>query len=215
MAGTTPDPAEPAARPQKKFSSAAYWRRRYAKGGNSGAGSYGRLADYKAGYINDLVQREKIASVVEFGSGDGNQASLFAFDAYTGIDLSPDAIAACSKRFADRPGWAFRIADDAMPPQHDLAMSLDVIYHLTEDSVFDAYMRRLFGSAKRFVLIYASDHDSPASAVHVRHRNFSAWVARNFADWHLIDAPEHPFPLTAESNPKQTSFASFKLFKAP
>ena len=29
-----------------------YWERRYRKGGNSGAGSYNRLARFKAGFLN-------------------------------------------------------------------------------------------------------------------------------------------------------------------
>ena len=110
--------------PAKAFSSAAYWQRRYAKGGNSGSGSYGRLARYKAGYINDLALREGISSVIEFGSGDGNQASLFTFEEYTGVDVSPDVVAACKERFLDHPNWTFLLADGHPKPKHD-------IYHLS------------------------------------------------------------------------------------
>jgi hypothetical protein len=39
----------------------------------------------------------------------------------------------------------------------DLELSLDVIYHLVEDEVFDAYMRSLFAHAGRFVVIYSSN----------------------------------------------------------
>ena len=55
----------------------------------------------------------------------------------------------------------------------DLALSLDVIYHLTEDTVFEAYMRHLFAAGSRFVIIYATDREipgdgtaRPAPAVH-------------------------------------------------
>jgi hypothetical protein len=34
------------------FSSANYWERRYADGGTSGSGSYGRLAEFKATFLN-------------------------------------------------------------------------------------------------------------------------------------------------------------------
>ncbi|MBL9047138.1 MAG: class I SAM-dependent methyltransferase [Tabrizicola sp.] len=197
----------------KGFSSAAYWKKRYQQGRNSGAGSYGRLAEYKADFINRLVIAEDIRSVIEFGSGDGNQAAMFTFPNYTGIDVSPDAVAACREKFADRPDWSFDLADASIQEKRDLAMSLDVIYHLIEDEVFDGYMRRLFDSASRFVLIYASDHDAGPDIAHVRHRHFSDWIAKNRADWILIDAPKHPYPLVPGSDPKQTSFASFKLFK--
>ncbi len=197
------------------FSSADYWKNRYAIGGKSGAGSYGRLAEYKAGYINGLVDRKGIASVIEYGSGDGNQASLFNFAHYTGADLSPDAVAACNARFTNRSGWKFELTTSSSSVKHDLSMSLDVIYHLIEDEVFDRYMTTLFGSASRFVLIYASDHDEQVSAAHVRHRNFSSWIAANQSSWSLLEAPQHPFPFVKGSNPRTTSFASFKLFGAP
>jgi hypothetical protein len=54
----------------------------------------------------------------------------------------------------------------------------DVLYHLIEDTVFDSYMRRLFGSAKFFVMIYSTDHDY-RQAAHVRHRKFTSWVKEN------------------------------------
>lgn len=197
----------------KGFSSEAYWTKRYQQGRNSGAGSYGRLAEYKANFINGLVEGKGIRSVIEFGSGDGNQASMFKFPNYTGLDVSPDAVAACREKFADRPGWSFDLADASVAETRDLAMSLDVIYHLIEDEVFDRYMRRLFDSASRFVLIYASDHDAELDVAHVRHRHYSDWIAKNRPDWVLVDAPKHPFPLVPGSDPKQTSFASFKLFR--
>lgn len=198
---------------QKSFSSTAYWRRRYRRGGNSGAGSYGRLAEYKADYINALVRDHDIGSVVEFGSGDGNQASLFDIDRYTGLDISKAAVRACRKRFADRPGWSFAPVGAEPAPPHDMAMSLDVLYHLIEDEIYESYMKDLFAAATRFVLIYASDKDEPTQNIHVRHRHFSDWIARNAKGWTLIDAPEHPYALTEGAGQKHNSFASFKLFQ--
>ena len=50
-----------------------YWNERYSSGGNSGTGSYGELAFYKADFINKFIDANQILSVVEFGCGDGNQ----------------------------------------------------------------------------------------------------------------------------------------------
>lgn len=196
------------------FSSQLYWEKRYINGRNSGAGSYGRLAEYKSRYINDLVSARKIKSVIEFGSGDGNQASLFNFSNYTGVDVSALMVEKCSERFKDRKGWTFiDAANYKSTKKYDLSMSLDVIYHLIEDAVFDSYMHRLFAASKRFVLIYASDFDAPGPAVHVRHRNFSNWIAQHKPGWECVDAPEHPYPMIEGSNPNKTSFASFKLYE--
>ena len=35
-----------------------YWEERYKTGGNSGAGSYDRLAKFKAQIINDFIKQE-------------------------------------------------------------------------------------------------------------------------------------------------------------
>lgn len=199
--------------PDTVFSSKKYWKRRYKRGGNSGAGSYGRLAEYKSGYINDLVESRGIESVIEIGSGDGNQASMYNIERYTGIDISPLMIERCRERFIDKEGWSFFTTLKAAQNQHDMSMSLDVIYHLVEDVVFEKYMIQLFDSAKRYVLIYASDKNDLTSDKHVRHRRFSTWVYENRPNWKLVDAPEHPFSMSSSNDPKRNSFASFKLYE--
>ena len=45
--------------------SADYWESRYRTGGTSGAGSYNRLAEFKARVLNEFVERNDIRSVVE------------------------------------------------------------------------------------------------------------------------------------------------------
>ena len=201
-------------RPVSNFSSETYWTKRYSRGENSGAGSYGRLANYKSDFINDVVRRFGIESVIEFGSGDGNQASMFNFSHYTGVDISAEMIERCQKLFSDRDGWRFQTLDDGSKINvHDMSMSLDVIYHLVEDDVYHTYMNQLFDSAEKYVLIYASDKNTTATAKHVRHRKFSDWIDKNRPNWRLLEEPAHPYPNTAQnSNPKITSFASFKLY---
>ncbi len=197
-----------------EFRSEDYWRARYSQGGTSGAGSYGRLADHKAQVINDLVEERNLRSVVEFGSGDGNQCSLLRCPRYLGVDVSPTAVAACALRFRDRPDWSFMTLEEfrAAPRQADLTLSLDVIYHLTEDEVFEDYMQRLFAAATRLVLIYSSDDAMPSKARHVRHRRYSDWVAAHAPEFGLLRSYEQPYPMRPGSDPRQTSFAHFKLF---
>ena len=76
-----------------------YWELRYASGGNSGPGSYGRLAHFKAHVINSFVFDRKITSIIEFGCGDGNQLGLALYPKYTGLDVSLSAIEICKKKF--------------------------------------------------------------------------------------------------------------------
>jgi hypothetical protein len=83
--------------------SSQYWNDRYAGGGNSGAGSYGRLAHFKAEVINKFVAAHGIRTVIEFGSGDGAQLELAHYPRYTGIDVSERAVALCRRKFNRDP----------------------------------------------------------------------------------------------------------------
>ena len=81
-------PADAAAFP----GSAAYWNQRYVQGGDSGVGSYGRFAAFKARVLNQLFVEHGVHSVVEFGCGDGNQLASLVVDDYLGVDVSPEAM---------------------------------------------------------------------------------------------------------------------------
>ena len=81
--------------------SADYWERRYQLGCDSGAGSYNRLALFKAEIINEFVKKNNIISVVEWGWGDGNQLNLAQYPQYTGIDVSLKAVEMCKKIFCE------------------------------------------------------------------------------------------------------------------
>jgi SAM-dependent methyltransferase len=142
--------------------SARYWERNYAEGGSSGAGSYDALALGKAAFLNEFVRIHEIGSVIDFGCGDGNQLSLADYPAYIGLDVSRTAIQCCQQRFASDLAKSFFLYDGACFTDRagvftaDLAISLDVIYHLTEDAVFEAYLPQLFAAGARYVIIYSN-----------------------------------------------------------
>jgi SAM-dependent methyltransferase len=187
--------------------SAAYWEQTYARGGTSGPGSYGALARGKADFLNQFVKSKDIQSVIEFGSGDGNQLSLAAYPRYVGLDVSRSAIRLCKHRFADDPDKSFFLYDSSCFVDHaalfraDLALSLDVVYHLVEDEVFETYMTHLFDAAHRYVVVYATNGDIRDDAPHVRHRSFSSWVKSNRLEWSLTDKVEGP-----SSGPRRADF---------
>lgn len=79
--------------------SAEYWEKRYEMGGNSGAGSYNRLAIFKADVVNSFVKNYDIDVIIEWGCGDGNQLRLAQYPQYVGIDVSPKAVEICRKLF--------------------------------------------------------------------------------------------------------------------
>lgn len=180
--------------------SANFWEHNYKEGGTSGGGSYGVLARGKANFLNAFVLEHDVRSVIEFGCGDGHQLSLAAYLSYVGLDVSPSAIEMCKGRFADDPTKSFFLYDGACFIDRgnvlvaDLAISLDVIYHLVEDSVFEKYMDHLFAAGRRYVAIYSTDMEMADTGPHVRHRVISPWIKTNYPDWRLIQVERGPDP---------------------
>ena len=205
-----------AARSGGDFSSADYWESRYREGRNSGSGSYNRLAEFKADVINRFVAEHGVKSVIEFGCGDGSQLRLAEYPSYVGVDVSPTVIESTQWVFEADATKSFIHLDD-VSAEHcsDLSMSLDVIYHLVEDEVFESHMRQLFNSARQYVIVYASNDDRPSNSVHVRHRRFTDWVKRNRPDFKQIGFVKNAYPESV-SDIDNTSFADFYFFgKAP
>jgi SAM-dependent methyltransferase len=168
--------------------SGIYWEQRYAQGGNSGVGSYGKFAEFKAEQLNSFVAQHGVHTVIEFGCGDGNQLSLAKYRSFTGFDVSEAAITLCKRRFAPDKTKTFKLLHEYGSETADLTLSLDVLYHLVEDEVFDSHMRTLFLASNRYVAIYSSDSsdDAGANLPHVRHRNFTNWIDKNLAEWKLL-----------------------------
>lgn len=170
-----------------------HWQRHYERGGNSGPGSYGESAEYKAQLINRAVAENGIAGILELGCGDGNQLSYLNVGQYIGLDVSKVAIDLCVARYAEDPTRTFIWYDQNHfhDPLHvlsaDCAMSLDVVYHLKEPDVFALYLKNLFGCGRRFVIIYGMDHDDN-SRVHasILYRKYSDHIARNFPDFRVL-----------------------------
>jgi SAM-dependent methyltransferase len=193
--------------------STTYWDNRYRKGGSSGPGSYGRLAEYKASIINDIVTKHDIRTVIEFGCGDGHQLELARYNSYIGFDVSPKAVEICRARFSRHADYRFSLVADYDGETADLTMSLDVIYHLVEDDIFEKYMELLFDSSKRFVLLYSSDAPMPQfDAPHVKTRKFSDWVRTHRPQWHMVEYIKNKFPYDVD-NPGETSFSDFYLYR--
>ena len=119
------------------FDSKAYWENRYATGGNSGCGSYNKLAEFKAGVINEFIRDNNITSIIDYGVGDGNQLKLIDTRdlQYTGIDVSSTVIEKCIDVFKGDPTKKFSLDDSTSNLTADLTMSCDVLYHLIENEI--------------------------------------------------------------------------------
>lgn len=200
---------------QRFSDSESYWIKRYEQGGNSGQGSHDKFARFKAEILNQFVEEENITSVIEFGCGDGNQLLLATYPTYIGYDVSPQALAHCQTLFAGDATKSFRPMQTYAGETAELTLSLDVIYHLIEDDVFDAYIQNLFHAATRFVIIYSSNKDEQDDVVvaHVRHRRFTTWIETHQRDWQLIQHIPNRYPM--QDDPTTGSFADFYIYARP
>lgn len=191
--------------------SASYWERRYAKNGNSGAGSYGRLAEFKADVINSFLEdNPEIKECIEWGCGDGNQLSLIKYDKYVGVDVSQCIIdsniknnTSNSRKFYVRSEFVQNID---FVNKYDMSLSLDVIYHLIEDEVYKKYMNDLFDSSKKYVCIYSTNYDKKYEGYHIKHRNFTSWIADNRKEWKLLNVVKQKYPAGVEGDTSDCDF---------
>lgn len=201
----------------KRFDSGEYWERRYRGGGNSGSGSYGRLAEYKAEILNEFVESRNITRVVELGCGDGNQLMLAKFAEYVGFDVSESALETCRKRFVGRPYQfnkfsPFKVKEICEEFRPQLAISLDVIYHLVEENVFIEYMNSLFSTGSRYVIIYSSNGNFTDTATHVVNRQFVDWTEANKPEWKMVEHRPQRYPYDP-TRPHETSFSDFFIYE--
>ena len=193
--------------------STEYWNARYKLGGNSGSASYNELALFKADVLNEFVQAHRVSTVLDFGCGDGAQLALACYPNYIGLDVSEKAVELCRTRYQDDRNKQFHPIAVGQPAFiADLTLSLDVIYHLVEDRVFNQHMAALFNASRKYVGIYSSNEDRVSPGPHVRHRRFVTWIERQRPDWRQIGFVKNKYRWD-ETRPKQTSFADFYFFE--
>ena len=95
----------------------------------------------------------------------------------------------------------------------ELSISLDVIYHLVEDKIYEQYMENLINAATKFVLIYSSNSSiNPYNNEHVRHRCFSEYIDINYKNLKLIEKIPNMYPYS-EDDSDNTSLADFYIYQ--
>lgn len=191
-----------------------YWNTRYKRGGTSGAGSYNRLAEFKADIINGFVKDNNIKTVLEWGCGDGNQLKYANYPQYIGLDISEKAIDICKELYKnDTSKEFFYIGDDSFKGfKAELVLSLDVIYHLVEDDVYEQYMNNLISSSSRYIIIYSCNEDEIQQKLkHIRKRKFSTWMDENAAAWKLQTVIPNKYKYDPNDK-NDTSWSDFYIY---
>lgn len=202
-----------------KFNTVRYWNQRYGRGGDSGAGSKGNLARFKADYLNRFVTEHDVKKVIEWGCGDGMQLASAVYPQYVGLDISKVVLHKVIKKFKSDKSKEFRIynpeyigTDPAV--KGDLALSLDVVYHIINEKHFINYLFSLFNSSERFVIIYAPDidrWDDPTK--HERYRRFTPYVEKLFPSWKLIEIKKNKYSVERNNYLSDRSESDFYVYK--
>lgn len=193
------------------YNSSFFWENLYRNGGNSGTGSYNKLAEFKAEMVDRILSKYQIRTVIELGCGDGNQLSCIGYKDYTGVDVSKTIIERNRERFSGDASKRFFTTEERekyIYEEYDLAISMDVIFHLLEQDVFENYMKDLFFLSKKIVVIYSSNHEEYTKWSEYRHRNFTGFVNRNFPFWKLVEYIPNKYPYTIgfEENTSSSDF---------
>jgi predicted TPR repeat methyltransferase len=193
-----------------------YWEDRYNSGGNSGAGSRGDLALFKASIVNSVVSEFCCHSIGDFGCGDGYQASLFNLDgiSFNGYDISNTAVEIASRVV---PNAEFKNVSEYGGDRYDLSISMDVLFHLIEDGLFASHLDVLFASSMNLVLIYGYDSDEDPSRgafkaqPHMKYRKFTGYISKRYNDFELIRVIKNKYPYNLDK--KTSSVCDFYLYK--
>lgn len=194
------------------FKSKYYWETRYKTGGNSGSGSYNEIAKYKANIINEFISKNEIRTIIDLGCGDGNQIRYLNVSNYFGFDVSKTAIEICKKKYTIDKSKRFYLFKNKIFQQivteykPELSLSLDVIYHLVEDKIFENYINDLFDGASKYVIIFSTNNDKYQEAIHHRNRKFEDYINKNILGWHLYRFIENKYK-------GENSSADFYIYK--
>ena len=190
----------------KKFDTVEYWENRYLSGRNSGEGSYGENAIYKAKKFNKILNKYFLKSVIEFGCGDGNNLFLYECENYIGFDVSQKAIQICKDRYKNDKSKSFIYYNPksfkSSDLKADIMISFEVLFHLVEGDLYKKYIKDLFESSSKYVLIFAPNEEKQSDTKHVVFRKFTKDIPDNFE---LIEKIKTPNRLNL--------FSDFYLFK--
>ena len=162
--------------------------------------------------INRFVAAHNLQTVIEFGCGDGNQLRLAKYPTYLGFDVSNAAVSQCQELFTSDKHKSFRLMSAYCGEKADVVLSVDVIYHLVEDDVFEHYVQTLFEASDRYVIIYSSDStdNQGYEGTYIRHRKFTRWIEQNVPNWRMIEHIPNRYPYRGDY--RKGSFADFFIY---
>lgn len=196
------------------FNLKKYWQDRYVSGGNSGAGSYGDEAIFKANFINHWIEELGINTITEIGSGDANNLLLYKVNtSYCGYDISEKAVEISNektKRIHNGLKYFFTSKLNEIDYDAKLCLCLDVFYHQVNDDDFNALFDLIFKKGNwKYVIVYTAEYSNISEELlgnHMKYREIQSKVAA-LNSWELMHW------ISGYSNDKLPSNKRFFLFE--
>ncbi|MFF2910409.1 methyltransferase [Paenibacillus sp. NPDC057934] len=178
-----------------------YWDQTYKTGGNSGSGSYGVLAEFKAAVVNAYIERYNVKEVIEFGCGDGHQLGLINYPQYIGLDISSESVRICQDKYGDDQTKAFATyhpltwTGDQQGLQADMTVCLDVLYHIIDESHFQATLSHVLNTSRDVVVIYSKlDTGEDEQVIYtIKDRDLLSRLAQ-FSDFQIVERIPQVYP---------------------
>jgi hypothetical protein len=131
------------------------WKRRPD---NSGLGSRGQLAKFKADFVSKFVKDNNIQTLIDFGCGDLYNSSMIEVPSYLGVDIvahnMPD-----NPRANTFEAVVSRFDEFECEEPADMVLCMDVLYHILpgEQDYLKAALENMLKSTKKYLVIYAQD----------------------------------------------------------
>ena len=190
------------------------------------------------GYFNQLGLNK--GTFFEMGAGDGVVLSMTKHKSYLGYDVSNTTLTSLRSKYGNDQSRNFIHYDGGELSQEqlkesrsDLALSMEMLFHLVEENVWEQYLENLFALGTKYVIILSSNcledqnlkavfesihsKKQPASirvrngicsdpSAHVLHRAFlSRVLEKESDDWVLFDFIPNKHP--------ELCFSDFYFFK--
>jgi FkbM family methyltransferase len=166
------------ARRRQAFDNASFWDFRYSLAPDlgSGLGSRGAHLAYKRALLARSVRATD--TVLDVGCGDLEVSRSIELAAFTGVDVSAEALAIAR---AKRPDWSFHrgALHDLPLGEHDVVVCFDVLIHQRQEAAYRALVARLLQFAGRTAIV--SGYNQPPwhqSEITFFHEPITASLAR-------------------------------------
>ncbi len=166
----------------------------------SGPGSTLETTMDTRAFIEESIQQFKITSIVDIGCGDWNWMSQLHLHgaSYLGLDVVSHTVLNNQAAYGDRKGVTFKEfnAITEIPPQVDLVIIRDVLFHLSNDHAAQV-LNNIRDSGSKYLLTTTFPDESENRPLENYGENLSGW------GFHKLNIELPPFNL---SNPVASVF---------